>query len=127
MLRDLVKENPELDGYLRPGYRVRLINLRTLSSFSLVMMEFADFCPYSIWQFVLPECEDRTLALCDFMSIDVSDLIPTDRVYLTHSQGIYHLKYNEAQRWFWLPRQRSEEPFLFMTCDSKSAPVARCT
>jgi len=80
-----------------------------------------------MWRSTLPECEDRPLALCDYTSIDPNDLIPTDRVYPNKTQEIYHLRYNKQQRWFWLPNQRSDEPFLFKTFDSKSGTGARCT
>ena len=79
-----------------------------------------------MWRSMLPECEDQPLAMCDFASIDPSDLVPTDRVYPTSSQEIYHVKHNPQQKWYWLPKQRPDEPFLFMTFDSKSGLVARC-
>jgi hypothetical protein len=80
----------------------------------------------SIWRLLLPEFEDRPLALCDYSSVDPKDLVPTDRVYPSKTQEIYHLKHNQQQRWYWLPSQRFDEPLLFMTFDSKSGTAARC-
>jgi hypothetical protein len=79
-----------------------------------------------MWRSVLLECQDRPLALCDFTSIDANDLVATDRVYPTIIQETYHVKYNQQQRWYWLPRQRSDEPFLFVTYDSQAGSNARC-
>ncbi|KAI0115619.1 hypothetical protein GGR51DRAFT_503581 [Nemania sp. FL0031] len=90
--------------FFQPGYRFRLINT---------------------WRSILPECEDRPLALCDYSSINANDLVPTERVYPTRIQEIYHLKYNKKQQWYWLPNQLSSEPFLFLTYDSHSGSNAR--
>jgi len=103
LVRRLLNEEQQ-QLFFRPGYRFRLINT---------------------WRSILPECEDRPLALCDYSSVDVSDLVATDRVYPTWIQEIYHLKYNPQQRWYWLPNQRSYEPFLFLTYDSHSGSNAR--
>ncbi|KAI0836384.1 hypothetical protein F5Y06DRAFT_305359 [Hypoxylon sp. FL0890] len=103
LLKNVLSED-QLATFFRPGYRFRLINT---------------------WRSILPECEDRPLAMCDYSSIDANDLVATDRVYPKWNQEIYYLKYNKHQRWYWLPNQRSNEPFLFMTYDSHSGPNAR--
>ncbi|KAI0377690.1 hypothetical protein F5Y04DRAFT_263477 [Hypomontagnella monticulosa] len=103
LLKSILNEE-QLETFFQPGYRFRLVNT---------------------WRSTLPECEDRPLALCDYSSIDASDLIATDRVYPKWSQEIYYLKYNKDQQWYWLPNQRSSEPFLFLTYDSHSGPNAR--
>ncbi|KAK1830083.1 hypothetical protein QBC39DRAFT_354705 [Podospora conica] len=103
LIKPLLDEQ-QLRTFFQPGYRFRLIN---------------------IWRSILPECQDRPLAVCDYASIDPSDLVATDRVYPGKLQEIYHLKYNSQQRWYWLPNQRSDEPFLFLTYDSKSGSNAR--
>ncbi|KAF2116370.1 hypothetical protein BDV96DRAFT_686742 [Lophiotrema nucula] len=90
--------------YLQPDYRIRLVNT---------------------WRPLLPVCEDRPLALCDYTSMDPTDLLATDRVYPTWVQEIYYLKHNPKQRWFWLPKQTSSEPFLFLTFDSHPQANAR--
>ncbi|SMR55198.1 unnamed protein product [Zymoseptoria tritici ST99CH_3D1] len=90
--------------FLSPGYRIRIVNT---------------------WRTINPVCEDRPLAVCDASSIDAKDLIPTDRVYPQWLQEIYHLSYNETQRWYWLPLQRSNEPLVFLSYDSKSESNAR--
>ncbi|KAI0139027.1 hypothetical protein F4776DRAFT_617774 [Hypoxylon sp. NC0597] len=103
LLKNVLNED-QLATFFRPGYRFRLINT---------------------WRSILPECEDRPLALCDYSSTDANDLVATDRVYPKWNQEIYYLKYNKNQRWYWLPNQRSNEPFLFMTYDSHSGSNAR--
>ncbi|KAI1410378.1 hypothetical protein F5Y13DRAFT_192240 [Hypoxylon sp. FL1857] len=103
LLKNVLSED-QLATFFRPGYRFRLINT---------------------WRSILPECEDRPLAMCDYSSIDANDLIATDRVYPKWNQEIYYLKHNKNQRWYWLPNQRSNELFLFLTYDSHSGPNAR--
>ncbi|KAM5361676.1 hypothetical protein ACJZ2D_012953 [Fusarium nematophilum] len=103
LLKEILNEE-QLARFFQPGYRFRLINT---------------------WRSILPECQDRPLAMCDFASIDPSDLVTTDEIYPTWNQEIYHLKYNKDQRWYWLPNQRANEPFLFMTFDSHSGSNAR--
>ncbi|KXS93457.1 hypothetical protein AC579_3494 [Pseudocercospora musae] len=90
--------------YLSPEYRIRVVNT---------------------WRSILPICEDRPLAVCDYHSIDPHDLIPTDRVYPEWLQEIYHLRYNPKQRWYWLPDQRADEPLVFISYDSQSGSNAR--
>ncbi|KAF2753270.1 hypothetical protein EJ05DRAFT_504923 [Pseudovirgaria hyperparasitica] len=94
----------ERSEYLKPDYRFRLINT---------------------WRSTLPECQDNPLALCDYSTIEGCDLVATDRVYPTWVQEIYHLKYNKNQKWYWLPKQRANEPFLFVTYDSHAGSNAR--
>ncbi|KAI0104457.1 hypothetical protein F4814DRAFT_430833 [Daldinia grandis] len=103
LLKSILNEE-QLQIFFQPGYRFRLINT---------------------WRPILPQCEDRPLALCDYSSIDVNDLIATDRVYPDWNQEIYYLKYNKGQHWYWLPNQKSNEPFLFLTYDSHSGSNAR--
>jgi len=103
LLKRLLDQDQQ-NHFFQSGYRFRLINL---------------------WRSILPECEDRPLALCDYTSIDIKDLVPTDRVYPKALQEIYHLKYNKQQQWFWLPNQRADEPFMFITYDSHSGSNAR--
>ncbi|KAI1458142.1 hypothetical protein F4805DRAFT_425682 [Annulohypoxylon moriforme] len=103
LLKSILNEE-QLETFFKPGYRFRLINT---------------------WRSILPQCEDRPLAMCDFTTIDANDLIATDRVYPKWNQEIYYLKYNKDQQWYWLPNQRSNEPFLFMTYDSHAGPNAR--
>jgi len=84
----------ELEQYLKPGYRIRIIKY-------VLSMVIIRTCSEnrSTWRPLLPVCEDRPLAFCDASSIDPKDLIPADRVY-PHSVGeIYYLGYNKNHRW----------------------------
>ncbi|KAI8656997.1 hypothetical protein NCS56_01305400 [Fusarium sp. Ph1] len=103
LLKEVLNEE-QLSRFFQPGYRFRMINT---------------------WRSILPECQDRPLAMCDYTSIDPTDLVATDRIYPMWNQEIYSLKHSKNQRWFWLPKQRSDEPFLFMTYDSRSGSNAR--
>jgi len=94
----------ELAKYLRPGYRIRIVNT---------------------WRPLLPVCEDRPLAFCDASSIDPSDLLPADRV-LPHTVGeIYYLRFNPNHKWYWLEEQTPDDVVLMTMYDTKPGDHAR--
>ncbi|KAL3463575.1 hypothetical protein BJX64DRAFT_256961 [Aspergillus heterothallicus] len=62
LLKQILNED-QLKTYFQPGYRFRLINT---------------------WRSLLPKCEDRPLALCNYGSMDAGDLLATDRVYVSY-------------------------------------------
>ncbi|KAJ5100200.1 hypothetical protein N7456_006252 [Penicillium angulare] len=102
-IKGLLDED-QLKTYSQPGYRFRLINT---------------------WRSLLPKCEDRPLVLCDYSSLDMDDLVATDRVRPNRSKELYILKYSQSQQWYWLPDQRSDELFMFLVYDSLSDGNAR--
>ncbi|KAJ5272561.1 hypothetical protein N7478_007686 [Penicillium angulare] len=57
-LKRLMNED-QLKTYSQPGYRFRLINT---------------------WKCLLPKCEDRPMAFCDYGSVNMHDLLAADRV-----------------------------------------------
>jgi hypothetical protein len=97
----------------------------------------------STWRPLVEELEDRPLALCDSRTVALDDLVAADRV-LPHTVGeIYFLQYDASQRWYgkcllfpqevltvlryWLEKQRTSEPLLFLAYDTHSRPgAARC-
>lgn len=94
----------EKRAFLRPGYRVRIINT---------------------WRSLLPVVEDRPLALCDSRSVEPTDLIASDRIIPDRVGENYYLKYNPKHQWYWLSGQTSSEPFAFVMYDTKAGKHAR--
>jgi len=90
--------------YYRPGYRFRIINT---------------------WRTLVPELEDRPLALCDARSVDRDHLLASDRVLPDRVGEVYYLTYNPNHKWYWLEKQTSTELLAFVMYDTKSGPHAR--
>jgi hypothetical protein len=90
--------------FLKPGYRFRIINT---------------------WRTLIPELEDRPLALCDSRSVEPDDLVPADRVIPGKAGEVYYLNYNPNHKWYWLEKQTPSEPFVFVMYDTKAGSHAR--
>ncbi|CAK7234330.1 hypothetical protein SCUCBS95973_008899 [Sporothrix curviconia] len=89
----------EAATYLCPKYRAYIINA---------------------WRPLKRAVEDCPIAICDPSSIDRHDLLATDRVTPDFAVEMYHLIYNPAQKWYWLPHQTPDELLLFVNYDSHS-------
>lgn len=81
---------------------------------------------YSTWRSLLPILEDRPLALCDGLSVALEDLVPTDRIVPDRVGEVYFVKFNPHHQWYWLEKQTSSEPYVFVMYDTKAGPHARC-
>ena len=76
---------------------------------------------------MIPDLEDRPLALCDYKTADAQDLVAADRVYPHVEAEIYYLKHNEMQKWYWLPKQQTEELLVFINYRYGEGTQAKCT
>ncbi|KAL5323981.1 hypothetical protein ACEPPN_008524 [Leptodophora sp. 'Broadleaf-Isolate-01'] len=92
--------------YLRPGYRFRIVNAST-------------------WRTLIPQLEDRPLALCDSRSVNPEDLVAADRIIPDRVGEVYYLTYNPNHQWFWLEKQTPSEPYAFVMYDTKGGDHAR--
>ena len=54
------------------------------------------------------------------------DLLATDRVSPQSRVEMYYVKYNGAQRWYWLPRQTVRELLVFTNFDSEQKATGPC-
>ncbi|ERF72759.1 hypothetical protein EPUS_04812 [Endocarpon pusillum Z07020] len=88
---------PEHEKYLNEHWRIRIIN---------------------VWRPLKHVVRDAPLAFCDFTSVDAADLIATDRPSREYVGEVYYVRYNSAQRWYWLSEQTPDELSLFMSYDS---------
>jgi hypothetical protein len=80
----------------------------------------------STWRTLVPELEDRPLALCDSRSTDPEDLVPADRIIPDKVGEVYYLTHNPKHKWYWLEKQTMSEPFAFVMYDTKAGSHARC-
>ncbi|RMZ86696.1 hypothetical protein DV736_g6080, partial [Chaetothyriales sp. CBS 134916] len=88
--------------FLRHGYRIRIFNT---------------------WRPLNTVLEDRPLAFCDARTIIPGDLVAADRILPDRVGEIYYLYHNPQQLWYWLEKQRNNEPFIFLMYDTHSRGV----
>jgi len=62
--------------------------------------------------------EDCPLALCDFRTVDKTDLVPMDIVYPHFVDEAYEVRYNPAHRWFYKKGMRQEDMIVFKLYDN---------
>lgn len=87
----------------------------------------ARFAIVNVWRPIGEPVESTPLALCDSRSILRSDVVASDLVYRDKVGETYAFKFNRAHRWFYLPRQRSDEVSLIKIYDSDDRVQARFT
>jgi len=77
-------------------------------------------CPKpSIWRPLSSSpVEDCPLALCDFRTVDKTDLVPMDIVYPHFVDEAYEVRYNPAHRWFYKKGMRQEDMIVFKLYDN---------
>lgn len=78
-----------------------------------------------MWRPLIPYVEDTPLAVCDFQSINASDLVPLDRVYPHKVMELYYIKHRETQKWHWFSKQTMDEVLCLVMYDTRS-DRARC-
>ena len=85
------------------------------------------FAIVQVWRPIPPNLLQHPLAICDARTIAMGDLIPTERRHPDRVGEIYHLAYNPAHRWYYVPEMRREEALVFKTFDSATDGRARFT
>jgi len=73
----------------------------------------------NVWKPLHGPLRDWPLALCDLRSIDPDDLQRLDEVHSEDFLESYQVKYNSAQRWWFLPEQEPHEILVFKGADSE--------
>lgn len=54
------------------------------------------------------------MAMCDYSTVDDSDLIAADRVSREYTGEIFYLQHNENQEWYWISGQTLDEMLLVL-------------
>lgn len=80
----------------------------------------------NVWRPIKP-VEKDPLALCDFQSVDPSDMIETDRIdFSSDVKGeTYGVAYNAQHKWYYMKNMQPEQVVLIKCFDSSPDPVAR--
>ncbi|KAL2671551.1 hypothetical protein Neosp_014141 [[Neocosmospora] mangrovei] len=87
--------------YLNTKYRIRIVNT---------------------WRPMVEKLDDQPLAVCDFRTLKLDNLIAADRIYVSLRTQLYYLKYDPAQRWYWFSHQTPKETMLMLMYDTKPRP-----
>ncbi len=85
------------------------------------------FAIVQVWRPIRLPVESFPLALCDARTIATDDLIVSERRYQHRVGQTYAITYNPDHAWFWFPRMRREEAFVFKVFDSLKDGRARFT
>lgn len=68
---------------------------------------------------MVPIVKNAPLAVCDMRTVRPEEILPVDKITITHlNQGAY-LKFNPQHEWYYLSDQTSEEVLVFLTYDSR--------
>jgi hypothetical protein len=85
------------------------------------------FAIIQVWRPIRYPVETYPLAIADAQTLSPNDMIISER----HAPGrigqTYAIKYNPAHKWFWFPRMRREEAYVFKVFDSEKDGRARWT
>ena len=71
--------------------------------------------------------ETYPLAMADAQTLSPSDMIVSERRAPGRIGQTYAIKYNPAHKWYWFPRMRREEAYVFKVFDSEKDGRARWT
>ncbi|WLE59888.1 methyltransferase [Burkholderia plantarii] len=82
------------------------------------------FAIINVWR-PLETVECMPLAVCDARSVAPGDLVASDLVYPDRVGETYLVNWNAEHRWYYFPRQRSDEVLLLKIHDSLASGVAR--
>ena len=72
----------------------------------------------NIWKPLSSLVLSSPLAIADAASINLKDLVATDQIFPDRVGEIYHLAYNENQKWYWVSEMQDNEVLIFKGWDS---------
>ena len=114
---------------LQENVRLRIVTLVDfLVAMSMLSCSF-ELTPdiYSLWRPINGTVEDYPLTFCDPFSVnETEDLVPGDRISSNHIGEVYYIAHNDAQRWYWMSKQSSEECIMFNSYDSHRGVGPAC-
>jgi hypothetical protein len=78
-----------------------------------------NFAFINVWRPIRHPAVDWPLALADARSVDAGDLVETDIDYGDRRGEIFHVRYNEGQRWYCAPGMELDEALLIKCADTR--------
>jgi len=85
------------------------------------------FAIIQVWRPIRHPVETYPLAMADARTLSPSDMIISERRAPGRIGQTYAIKYNPAHKWYWFPRMRREEAYVFKVFDSMKDGRARWT
>jgi hypothetical protein len=85
------------------------------------------FAIIQVWRPIRYPVETNPLTLADAQTLSPADMIVSERRAPGRIGQTYAIKYNPAHKWFWFPRMRREEAYVFKVFDSMKDGRARWT
>jgi hypothetical protein len=85
------------------------------------------FAIIQTWRPIRHPVETYPLAIADAQTLSPSDMIISERRAPGRIGQTYAIKYNPAHKWYWFPRMRREEAYVFKVFDSMKDGRARWT
>jgi hypothetical protein len=79
------------------------------------------------WRPIRHPVETYPLAMADAQTLSPQDMIVSERRAPGRIGQTYAIKYNPAHKWYWFPRMRREEAYVFKVFDSMKDGRARWT
>ncbi len=85
------------------------------------------FAIIQVWRPIRLPVETFPLAMADAQTLSPSDMIISERRAPGSIGQTYAIKFNPAHKWYWFPRMRREEAYVFKVFDSEKDGRARWT
>ena len=85
------------------------------------------FAIIQVWRPIKHPVETYPLAMADARTLSPQDMIVSERRAPERIGQTYAIKYNPAHKWYWFPRMRREEAYVFKVFDSMKDGRARWT
>jgi len=83
------------------------------------------FAIVNFWRPVEGPVVRSPLAICDWRSVHLADLMPTELKYPDWTGETFSVAFNPSHRWYWYPDQPSDVVTLLKVFDSDASGVAR--
>src|SRR6476661_4047313 len=85
------------------------------------------FAIIQVWRPIRHPVETFPLAMADAQTLSPDDMIVSERRAPGRIGQTYAIKFNPAHKWYWFPRMRREEAYVFKVFDSMKDGRARWT
>jgi len=85
------------------------------------------FAIIQVWRPIRLPVETFPLAMADAQTLSPGDMIVSERRAPGRIGQTYAIKFNPAHKWYWFPRMRREEAYVFKVFDSEKDGRARWT
>ncbi len=79
----------------------------------------------NLWRPIRGPLQDAPLAVCDALTVEPGQLVPSDLIYRDRVGETYSVTFDPRHRWFYVPRMQANEVLLLKCYDSMTDGRAR--